>query len=397
MAVCDYCGKTITWVDVFHCKYCGRNFCIKHRIPEDHRCTGHPINTHLGGRRDYFKTKYVGTSYGHRDFEETHRPVDIIEKDSRRKKYRPFRGGSRIHYGIELKHILLILAFIGLLVFINFNLDTVMNYFQPEEIVKEEIEQPIQPEEEVTKVHGKTLLIPVEGQSCQEIFSKPDKTVVIKSLCSALCETRDGEFLGQSNCMGDKKLYCKCQLYEEIITPKEVYQPEEVVQEEPEIQEPSGSESVSDKTYEIEKLIFKYTNIKRQENGVSELSWDDTLAKIAREHSEDMATNDFFSHTNLKGEDPTDRAIRNGYDVHKSLGGGWYSEGIAENIGKMPTGNVLGYGYVSSNPDSIAKAHVESWMESPGHRENILNTQYDVIGVGVAYDGLYYIATQDFK
>ena len=36
-------------------------------------------------------------------------------------------------------------------------------------------------------------------------------------------------------------------------------------------------------------------------------------------------------------------------------------------------------------------------MNSPGHRENILNTQYTRIGVGVAYDGtLYYLGTQDF-
>ena len=103
-----------------------------------------------------------------------------------------------------------------------------------------------------------------------------------------------------------------------------------------------------------------------------------------------------FSHTNLDGDGPSERANRYGYDTHKELGGGWYTEGIGENIGKMPTGNVEGRGYVANDPDSIAKAQVDSWMNSQGHRENLLDPEYDRIGIGVAYDGLYYISTQDF-
>ena len=63
----------------------------------------------------------------------------------------------------------------------------------------------------------------------------------------------------------------------------------------------------------------------------------------------------------------------------------------------MPTGNVVGHGYVNNDPESVARAMVQAWMESPGHRENILRTQYARIGVGVAYDGtLYYYGTQNF-
>ena len=63
----------------------------------------------------------------------------------------------------------------------------------------------------------------------------------------------------------------------------------------------------------------------------------------------------------------------------------------------MPTGNVVGQGYVNNDAQSIAQAMVQSWMNSPGHRENILNAKYARIGVGVAYDGtLYYLGTQDF-
>jgi uncharacterized protein YkwD len=147
---------------------------------------------------------------------------------------------------------------------------------------------------------------------------------------------------------------------------------------------------------EVEKLIFKYTNDERRKAGLKELVWDDQLALIAREHSADMAENDFFSHTNLSGEDPTARAQRHNYPVRKLLGGGWYSLGIAENISKMPTGNVQGHSYINNDADSVAKAVVESWMNSPGHRANILKDGYDKLGVGVGYDGKYYYSTQDF-
>jgi uncharacterized protein YkwD len=147
---------------------------------------------------------------------------------------------------------------------------------------------------------------------------------------------------------------------------------------------------------DIERAVFTFTNQERGRNRLSALAWDDALAKIARDHSKDMAANNFFSHENLAGEDPTDRATRHGYSTRKNLGGGWYSDGIAENIGKMPTGNVIGHGYVSNNAQSVAKAQVESWMDSPGHRSNILNSGYDRLGVGVAFDGSYYYITQDF-
>jgi len=156
-------------------------------------------------------------------------------------------------------------------------------------------------------------------------------------------------------------------------------------------------EPAYEKVEEIEKLIFDKTNAERRTHGLHELTWDPNLANVAREHSLDMAQNHFFSHVNLKGEDPTDRARRHCLNVEKSIGGGLYVVGIGENIGKMPTGNVVGIGYISDNPDSIATAQVQSWMGSSGHRANILDPQYDRIGVGVAYDGMYYISTQNFQ
>jgi len=141
-------------------------------------------------------------------------------------------------------------------------------------------------------------------------------------------------------------------------------------------------------TYGIENMVFNKVNEERGKQGLRALIWDSKLAEVARLHSLDMANKNYFSHDNLEGEDPTMRAIRNGYNVHKELGNGWYSDGIAENIGMME-------GYASND---VASAMMKSWMNSPGHRANILDANYDFIGVGVAYNGYgtYYL-TQDFK
>ncbi|MDD1655481.1 MAG: CAP domain-containing protein, partial [Methanomicrobiales archaeon] len=74
----------------------------------------------------------------------------------------------------------------------------------------------------------------------------------------------------------------------------------------------------------------------------------------------------------------------------------WYAEGIGENINQMPTGNVIGYGVVNNDAESIGRATVTAFMNSPGHRANILKSQYSNLGVGVAYDGTYYYTTQNF-
>jgi len=157
---------------------------------------------------------------------------------------------------------------------------------------------------------------------------------------------------------------------------------------------------------EIERQILSLTNNERSAQGVPPLIWDDRLATIARDHSEDMARNDYIGHVNSQGEDPTQRAIRQGYSVHKELAGGWYSEGIGENIAEMPTGMVMFNCptetiQVPNSAGGVADAMMDAWMnhdacQGNGHRNNILHSQYSHIGIGVAYDGSNYIATQDF-
>lgn len=104
------------------------------------------------------------------------------------------------------------------------------------------------------------------------------------------------------------------------------------------------------------QAVIDATNAQRSNNDCSELSNDDSLTNAGMAHAKDMADHDYFSHTSQDGRSPTDRAAEHGYQG-----------GVAENIA---------YGQPS------AEAVVDAWMDSEGHRANILNCDYSVIGVG---------------
>jgi len=148
----------------------------------------------------------------------------------------------------------------------------------------------------------------------------------------------------------------------------------------------------------LEKLIHTLINQQRNSNGLSSLSFDPSLAAIARGHSQDMAKNNYFSHVNLQGLDPAARGNQQGYPCRKDYSS-YYTYGIAENI--FETSHWTTYNGIRVNDfeslESIAQKTVDSWMSSPGHRKNILTSTYDRegIGVGVGSDYTVYI-TEDF-
>ena len=147
--------------------------------------------------------------------------------------------------------------------------------------------------------------------------------------------------------------------------------------------------------------IHDLINAQRTANGISPLSSDPALAAIALGHSADMAANDYFSHTDLSGNDPTGRGNAAGYTCRKDYGS-YYTIGIGENIfqNNLYTSascedSVCTYAWTS--PEDIAQSTVTGWMNSPGHRKNILTATYDREGIGVAIssDNKVYI-TENF-
>lgn len=126
--------------------------------------------------------------------------------------------------------------------------------------------------------------------------------------------------------------------------------------------EPSQSGELEQLEVEVVDLV----NAERTANGCPELRVDRRLEVAARGHSEDMAERDYFDHTSPEGDGPGDRAEEANYRW-------WSSENIA-----------MGY--------PTAEAVVAGWMDSSGHRANILNCESVATGVGVADSsrGLYW-------
>lgn len=120
---------------------------------------------------------------------------------------------------------------------------------------------------------------------------------------------------------------------------------------------PAGNPPGDGSDRDLERRVIDLTNQRRAENGCPPLAANDRLHAAALGHSVDMATQDYFSHTSRDGSSMSDRIDRQGYAWRR----------LAENIAA---------GYPS--PEAV----VEGWMNSSGHRANILNCDLTEIGVG---------------
>ncbi|MDE3720100.1 CAP domain-containing protein [Nocardiopsis sp. N85] len=102
--------------------------------------------------------------------------------------------------------------------------------------------------------------------------------------------------------------------------------------------------------------VVRLVNAERAGAGCSSLRVDSRLTGAAQEHSEDMDRRNYMSHQNPDGEGPGERAARHGYDA-------WGAENVAK--GQTSAAQVM-----------------DAWMNSEGHRANILNCGLKAIGVG---------------
>jgi len=147
----------------------------------------------------------------------------------------------------------------------------------------------------------------------------------------------------------------------------------------------------------INDLVWRYTNEERKKRALGELERDEKLDLIADEMSRDMAARQFFDHTNPDGEDPIDRAERNGYPQLRYLPDGEEFYGISENIVKIPVGDVFRFGDISpDDPEQISRVAIQSFMDSPTHKATLILPEFQVIGLGTAYDGSNYYITQNY-
>lgn len=137
----------------------------------------------------------------------------------------------------------------------------------------------------------------------------------------------------------------------------------------------------------IEDTIYELTNQHRLAAGLQPLMRDAKIDAIARSHSQDMADRNYFDHDTPEGWDPTDRGNAAGYPCRKDYGN-HYTFGLGENI--------FWHSGTRYDAERLAYETVDGWMNSPGHRQNIMDSSYDRIGVGVAIGGGAVYATQNF-
>ena len=116
---------------------------------------------------------------------------------------------------------------------------------------------------------------------------------------------------------------------------------------------------------DIEQQVLDLVNKERAANGLKALQMDWQVARVAEHKSQDMAAKNYFDHTSPTYGSP--------FDMLKSYGISYKSAG--ENIAKG---------------QKSAQEVVTAWMNSSGHRANILNSSYTHMGVGYVSNGNYW-------
>lgn len=132
----------------------------------------------------------------------------------------------------------------------------------------------------------------------------------------------------------------------------------------------------------VERLVHEEINRVRANRSLSTLEFDTRLQEVARDHSQAMADTGYIYHSG-PGGDLQDRFDEAGYECRVEVSGNQYSTG-GENVAKTwYQESIVGGGY-HDTPEELAKALVTQWMNSEGHRENILRDYWQNEGIGIA-------------
>ncbi len=107
--------------------------------------------------------------------------------------------------------------------------------------------------------------------------------------------------------------------------------------------------------------FVQLVNAKRRSMGCAELKWDGRVAAIALDHSADMVSRHFFSHTNPDRKGPAERL------QSSNLGFSWAAENLVRHA-------------------KTAREAFDAWLRSPDHRRNMLDTRFTRHGVGRVED-----------
>ena len=128
-------------------------------------------------------------------------------------------------------------------------------------------------------------------------------------------------------------------------------------------------------TSSLEQQIHDQINTIRIQNGQKALVYNEQISNMAREHSKDMALNNYFDHTSLDGKTFQDRVF-------------------ASRIACYPAGENIEINYKSES--NLLDSIIQTWLDSPEHKQNILYPFYTSEGIGVYVSGDNVLVTDDF-
>jgi len=133
---------------------------------------------------------------------------------------------------------------------------------------------------------------------------------------------------------------------------------------------------------DVAKCVYLLINMVRQHYGLNSLKKDSLLIRLANEHSTSMVEHGFFSH---------DRAAN-----ERDFGYGQLPGTLrGENIFKVPKKLIIPGPYLTL--EELCELVASEWMDSTGHRKNILEPVFTETGVGVSSLGEYLYITQMFE
>lgn len=357
MPRCDTCGKTVSLP--FHCQYCGGNFCDEHRLPPNHACAGLAawkktpapgvgIRYGSGGARAYGGGYAVAPE--NKTARPSHKPLPYL----------------KIAAVIVATILILVIAFVlagGCVQPAGEGGAGSANATLTPAVTQE------------TTVPATTAVITTTATPSPTPTATTTKTRPNTGPAVSVTQTTIAGGTGTAAATGTRAVsgVSATPIPSPSITP---------------VPGKIADDPYTVSTTELATRVHELINAERQSYGLSPLSYDPALAAIALSHSNDMALNNYFAHVNLAGQTPADRGNAAGYTCRKDYGS-YYTIGIAENLFQnnlytsvTETNGV--YTYDWTTPEEIARSSVTGWMNSEGHRKNILTPTYDREGIGVA-------------
>ena len=144
---------------------------------------------------------------------------------------------------------------------------------------------------------------------------------------------------------------------------------------------------------EVDRLVHSEAVAARRSNGAAGLDWSDALSEVAESHSRDMVRRGYFDHTDGRGQGAYERVEAAGVAC-RSVSENLYETTPHRQIRTRTVGGRTERRVDWWTPKEIAQRAVIGWLESPGHRRNLLRASSTRHGIGVAAAGERVVITQ---